>query len=142
MGIIQKSILMPFSPSEMYNIVNDVKSYPKFLPWCVGSEVLYQDKTSMRASISIEKGRFSYSLTTSNRLVPDRIIELDFAEGPFKYLRGKWQFEPADQGCSVSLELNFEAENKFLDFALSSASRPVAAKLMQSFEDRAYVICG
>jgi len=133
---------MPFGASDMYEIVNDVKSYSEFLPWCFDSEILYQDDTKMQATISIRKGGFSYSLTTSNLLIPGRSIVLDFSEGPFKYLQGEWRFIPTKGGSLVNLELDFEAENRILDIALRAASRRVTAKLMKSFEDRAYVLYG
>ncbi len=142
MARIQESLSMPFGASEMYEIVNDVKSYPEFLPWCFDSEILYQDDSKMRATISIRKGGFSYSLTTSNLLMPGRSIVLDFSEGPFKYLRGEWRFIPTEGGSSVNLELDFEAENRILDIALGAASGRVTAKLMKSFEDRAYALYG
>lgn len=139
---IAESASMPFGASQMYEIVNDVKSYSEFLPWCVHSEILYQDDNRMRATISIRKGGFSYSLTTSNVLMPGRSIALNFSDGPFKYLRGEWRFTPTNDGCLVNVELDFEAENRILGIALRAASRPATAKLMQSFKDRAYVLYG
>ena len=59
MSVLRESLSVPFKATEMYMIVNDVKAYPEFLPWCVGAEILHQDETSMRARISIRKGRFA-----------------------------------------------------------------------------------
>ena len=142
MSVVKESLSVPFKATEMYMIVNDVKAYPEFLPWCVGAEILHQDETSMRAKISIRKGRFAYSLTTFNQLFPCRVIELDFVEGPFKCFQGRWRFDSAEEGCLVQLDLDFEAKNRILDMALAAASRPVTARLMTAFRDRAYKVCG
>lgn len=37
---ISRTALVPFSAEQMYQLVNDVKSYPDFLPGCTGSRVL------------------------------------------------------------------------------------------------------
>jgi ribosome-associated toxin RatA of RatAB toxin-antitoxin module len=37
---ISRSALVPYSAEQMYELVNDVKSYPQFLPGCTGSRVL------------------------------------------------------------------------------------------------------
>ena len=34
---ISRSALVPFSATQMYQLVNDVSAYPAFLPGCVGS---------------------------------------------------------------------------------------------------------
>ena len=142
MARILETVSMPFEASEMFEVVNDVNSYPEFLPWCVSAEIISEDETSMKATIVISKGGFSYSLTTFNSLVPGRSISMDFSEGPFKFLKGEWRFIPIETGCQVKMELDFEAESKILDFALSAASGPVAAKLMYSFRKRAYAVWG
>ncbi|STR20927.1 oligoketide cyclase/lipid transport protein [Klebsiella oxytoca] len=36
---ISRTALVPFSAEQMYQLVNDVKSYPDFLPGCTGSRV-------------------------------------------------------------------------------------------------------
>ena len=142
MARVLESVLMPFEASKIYEIVNDVGSYSEFLPWCIGSKVIEEDDESMRASITIRKGGFSYSLTTNNRLVFGRSISLEFSEGPFKYLKGAWSFDTTESGCQVRLELDFEAENKLLDIALNAASKPVATTLMRSFRNRAFELLG
>ena len=37
MARINRSALVMFSAEQMYHLVNDVASYPQFLPGCVGS---------------------------------------------------------------------------------------------------------
>ena len=39
---VKKSVLLWYSPHEMYALVTDVEDYPKFLPWCERAEVLEQ----------------------------------------------------------------------------------------------------
>ncbi|PKM01470.1 MAG: ubiquinone-binding protein, partial [Gammaproteobacteria bacterium HGW-Gammaproteobacteria-6] len=37
---IQRSALLPYPAQALFDMVNDVASYPQFLPWCSATEVL------------------------------------------------------------------------------------------------------
>lgn len=37
---ISRTALVPYSVEQMYQLVNDVQSYPQFIPGCTGSRVL------------------------------------------------------------------------------------------------------
>ena len=37
---VRKSVLLWYSPREMYDLVTGVAAYPSFLPWCQSAEVL------------------------------------------------------------------------------------------------------
>jgi len=41
MAKIERSALMPYPARVMYDIVNDVRHYPEFLPWCGDSRIEY-----------------------------------------------------------------------------------------------------
>lgn len=40
MSQISRTALVPYSAEQMYQLVNDVQSYPQFLPGCTGSRIL------------------------------------------------------------------------------------------------------
>ena len=52
---ISRTALVPFSAEQMYQLVNDVKSYPDFLPGCTGSRVLELGPTQMTAAVDVSK---------------------------------------------------------------------------------------
>ena len=67
---INRSALVMFSAEQMYALVNDVASYPAFLPWCSSADVLEEDTSLMRASLEVSKGGVRQSFTTQNTLKP------------------------------------------------------------------------
>ena len=73
---IQRSALLPYSASALYNLINDVASYPQFLPWCSASEILEQREDCMRAALMIAKGHLSQRFVTKNTLVPNQSISM------------------------------------------------------------------
>jgi hypothetical protein len=53
MKTLHKSVLIWFSPQEMYDLVVGVEHYPKFLPWCDRAAVLGQTPDGMTAEVGI-----------------------------------------------------------------------------------------
>ena len=86
MKTVHKSVLIWFSAEEMFALVTDVASYPKFLPWCDKAAVLSETGTAMKAEIGIAFGGIHQTFTTLNEHVPgrevrmqhDKILILDF----------------------------------------------------------------
>ena len=50
---VNKSVLIWYSPEEMFALVADVARYPEFLPWCSHTQVLEQDEHSMTAEVGM-----------------------------------------------------------------------------------------
>ena len=138
MAVVKRRAFSPFTPKQMYTLVNDVASYPSFLPWCAGTVVLFHDGDVMRARLKVKKGRFDYAFTTENRLQSDRGIDIQLIEGPFTKLHGQWRFEAADGGCLVTLEFEFEFAGRILGAALTAAFKPIADSMVEAFRKRAY----
>lgn len=140
---IHKSAVVPYSADEMYALVNDIESYPVFLPWCSAAEVLNRGPRQLTASVSLEAGKIKQSFTTKNTMQPGRSIDMRLIKGPFKHLTGSWKFGPLNENsCTVSLDMNFEFKNKLLKLALSSTFNKIMKTLVESFTRRAEAIYG
>lgn len=90
---ISRTALVPFSAEQMYQLVNDVKSYPDFLPGCTGSRVLEFGPTQMTAAVDVSKAGISKTFTTRNTLTSNQSILMSTVDGPFKLIGG-WKFIP------------------------------------------------
>jgi ribosome-associated toxin RatA of RatAB toxin-antitoxin module len=135
---IARSALLPYSAEQMYQLVNDVAKYPEFLPWCGGSEVLSQSDYEMTASIKIAKAGIQQYFVTKNHLVPAQRIEMSLVDGPFKHLKGKWQFKVLDvDACKIQFEVEFEVSNPILNLAIGTVFEQIASTMVDSFCERA-----
>ena len=135
---ISKHALVPYSASQMYALVNDIKSYADFLPWCSRSDILEQTAQDIKASLNIAYGSMNKSFTTLNKLTPETKIEMQLVEGPFKQLNGEWVFtQLGEDGCKVSLELEFEFKSKLLSMTMGPVFSQIANTLVDSFSERA-----
>lgn len=143
MTTIRKSALVPYTAEQMYALVDDINAYSEFLPWCRTSEELSRTDEEVRASIEIAYSGLHKSFTTVNRLQHAKMIEMRLVEGPFKHLEGYWRFDGlGEEGCRVSLDLEFEFASKFLGMTVGPLFTQIANNLVDAFIKRAKQIHG
>ncbi len=140
---INRSALVMFSAEQMYALVNDVASYPAFLPWCSSAAVLEEDTALMRASLEVSKGGVRQSFTTQNTLKAHELISMRLEDGPFKKLKGDWQFIALrEDACKVVLDLEFELKQGVTKLAFGAVFNQAANTMVDAFCERARVIYG
>ena len=88
MESISRSALVPYTVQEMYSLVSDVDTYPRFLPWCSGAQTLRRDGDEVEARIDFSLSGVSKSFTTRNRHEGNRAIHMQLVSGPFSTLEG------------------------------------------------------
>lgn len=142
MAEIERSALLMYSAEEMFSLVNDIESYPEFLPWCQGAQVFEKADAELQGKIDIKKGPIELSFTTHNQMKAPEHIAMRLLQGHFKRLEGQWAFlHLADSACKVSLTLDYEWRPG-LDQALATWVSSAADKVLQSFSERAKVLYG
>ena len=143
MTIVSTSSKLKYSPSEMYDLVNDVTSYPNYIPMCSEVRLISSTPDKLRASITMSKGKIKLSFTTENTMQIGRSIQMRLVEGPFKKLNGLWLFDPlGDAGCSVTFRLEFEFANALLSMAFGGFFREVGASMVDAFSRQAFLKYG
>jgi ribosome-associated toxin RatA of RatAB toxin-antitoxin module len=143
MQAIQKTSILPYTPKQMFNLVNAVEDYPKFLHWCEASEILSQNEDEVIATLHLTTGGIKKSFTTRNLLKPYQMIEIQLINGPFKHLEGYWQFESLEEGkCLVQLDLRFEFLNHLFSMLIGPVFKQIATTLVDAFQKRADEIYG
>jgi len=135
---VSRSALVPFSARQMFSLVDDVESYPSFLPWCKHAEEHWRNDRSVEASIELQKGALSRRFTTRNSLNSPDSIDIALVAGPFRHLAGGWRFQDlGDAGSKVSLNLEFEFKSRMLDAALGPFFEEICSSLVDAFTRRA-----
>lgn len=146
MKTVQKSVLIWFSPAEMYALVVDIARYPEFLPWCDQAAVLEETDNGMTAKIGISMAGLSQSFTTRNTHVKDSQVKLSLVDGPFSNLDGEWNFLPvggdsgnalAERACKVELTLRYDFDNSLLAAMVGPAFEKIANSMVDAFVKRA-----
>ncbi|MBY6063275.1 ubiquinone-binding protein [Pseudidiomarina sediminum] len=143
MPSIERSALVPFSDEQMYALVNDIDSYPEFVPGCRAAQVIEQTETSKVARLDISKAGVGKSFTTRNTLEPPGRIGMELVDGPFRYLRGGWTFHRLDENaCKIVLQLEFEFANRLLGLAFGNIFNELQSRMVDAFVKRAESVYG
>ncbi len=139
--------LVSHTPQNMFALVADVEKYPEFLPLCealtVKSRKAREAKTLLVADMSIGYKAIRETFTSQVLLDPDALtIEVQYLNGPFKYLNNVWAFEPAANGCEVGFSIDYEFKSRMLGMVMGSMFDIAFRRFSAAFEERADKIYG
>lgn len=135
---VARSALVAHSAEQMFELVNDVRSYPAFVSGCVATQVLEEQPDLLVATLQLKQAGVGLSLTTRNRLEYPHAMYLTLEEGPLKQLAGSWEFIAlSGSACKVALTLEFELASSFASFAAGKLLASVANNLVDGFARRA-----
>lgn len=141
MAQVQKTVYVNHSASRMYALVDDVKKYPEFLPWCGGVDLIKQDELSTIATLHIAYHGLQQKFTTENHKTYPSAMEIKLKDGPFKHLEGIWRFIAlSDEACKVEFMLNYEFSNIFLEKIIAPVFSMIANTFVDGFVARADVV--
>jgi ribosome-associated toxin RatA of RatAB toxin-antitoxin module len=140
---VNRSALVPYTAREMFSLVDDIESYPEFVPWCNDATVESRTDDTVVATLELHKGPISKHFTTRNMRRGFEAIDMELVGGPFRHLSGGWRFrEIEEQGCRVSLELEFEFENRLVDLVFGTFFKEAGDSLVDAFTTRARDVFG
>jgi coenzyme Q-binding protein COQ10 len=136
------------APDRMFSLVADIEKYPQFLPLCTGLTVRSRKerdgRTLLVADMSVGYKAVRETFTTQVFLKPDeRIIDVKYIDGPFRYLENHWRFDPApDGGSEVHFFIDYEFKSRILGALMGSMFDRAFRMFSDAFEKRANKIYG
>ena len=137
MKSIQRSAIVGHSAADMYALVDDVASYPDFLPWCREASV-QAEGDAKRATLVAGLGGLRQSFTTLNRGRPGEAIDMQLVEGPFKRFEGAWRFTALSaQACRIDFSLRYQLAGGPLAKLLQPLFADMADTMVDAFTRRA-----
>jgi ribosome-associated toxin RatA of RatAB toxin-antitoxin module len=145
---VRRSVLLWYSPREMYALVTEVEQYPRFLPWCAQAEVLERRDDGITARLGLAYHGVRHAFTTRNLHVPDRMVTVTLVDGPFSLLDGTWEFHglgrpgSEEMACRVEFDLRYAFASGALETVVSPVFDRIANTLVDSFVRRAEEVYG
>jgi len=133
------------SPKQLFDLVADVENYPQFLPWCSAIRVNSREGNVITADMVVGFKFFRETFTTRvtmNRSAKPCRIDVEYLNGPFRYLNNHWIFESHAEGCAVDFFIDFEFRSKILQTAIGAVFNEAVKKMVTAFEKRANEIYG
>jgi ribosome-associated toxin RatA of RatAB toxin-antitoxin module len=135
---VKRSALVSQPPAKLFALINDIESYPQFLPWCTHTRVQSRSEREIVATLGVRKGALTGEFTTRNKLDTDRSIGMDLVSGPFRTLQGQWLLTPVDvAGCRVDLSMRFAFKSALTGMLFESLFAETIGSLVDAFVARA-----
>jgi len=135
------------SPARMFDLVADVENYPKFLPLCEDLKVRRKVQSgegveTLVADMAVGYKKIRESFTSRVTLDRPRMrIDVEYVNGPFRYMENRWTFKPAaDGGCDVEFFINYEFKSFTLGMLMGAMFDRAFRKFSEAFEERADAI--
>lgn len=141
MAEVRKTVLIEFSPEQMFELVDRCEDYAEFLPWCDGAEVHERNDIRTVATIHVNYHGIRTRFTTENsKHFPDE-MHIRLREGPFRHLEGDWFFIAlGESACKIEFRLHYEFEHRLLEKALGPVFNHIANTFVDSFVKRAGLV--
>lgn len=133
--------VLPFTPQQLYDLVSAVETYPEFLPWCVGARIKEKSETKILADLVIGYKLFRERFTSRVTLEPIQPrIDVEYMDGPFKYLNNHWIFLEHPDGCKIDFYVDFEFKSVLLQKTIGLLFNEAVHRMISAFEQRAHAL--
>jgi ribosome-associated toxin RatA of RatAB toxin-antitoxin module len=143
MTVVSRSALVSYSAAQMFDLVEGVEDYPRFLPWCSATEVSFRDPVVTRATIHINYRGIRQSFSTENHKSPPGRMSLRLLQGPFRKLDGEWRFTALNgNACRVDFSLGYEFSSPLLERLVGPVFAHIAGTMVDAFLKRADKVYG
>ena len=138
---VDRSALVEHPAGLMFQLVERVEDYPRFLPWCSGVDLLTREPGRTVATLHVLYHGIRQQFTTDNANRPGESIEIRLVSGPFKHLVGLWHFKPlGEEACKVSLHMEYQLSNALLAGVAGPVFGHIANTFVDAFVRRAHAI--
>jgi ribosome-associated toxin RatA of RatAB toxin-antitoxin module len=135
---VKRSALVNKPPAELFALINDIESYPQFLPWCTHARVVSRTPAEIVATLGVRQGALHGEFTTRNTLESDRRIHMQLVSGPFRTLEGEWRLTPLEpDGCRIELSMRFAFSQRLAVMLFEARFASTIGSLLDAFVARA-----
>ena len=131
--LIKKEAIVLKDRKTVFNIVNRVDLYKNFVPYCVESKIIFEENNEMEAKLNFNLKGLTTSFTTRNTIKENEFIDMKLVDGPFKKLDGRWEFKEVDNKTIIFLTVNYEAQNKIVEYTVTKSLEKITNYLVSAF---------
>lgn len=133
---------LPYTPEQLFDLVADVGRYQEFLPWVAATRVRANSETEMVADLVVGFRALKETFTSKVRKTRPGEIEIDYVEGPLKYLHNSWKFVPQGAGTEVDFCVDFAFRNRLFEALAGQMFERALRRMIGAFEERARALYG
>jgi coenzyme Q-binding protein COQ10 len=134
---------LPYTPDQLFDLVADVARYDEFLPWVVAVRVRSSSEAETVADLVVGFNAFKERFTSRVKKQRPHRIEVDYVEGPLKYLHNEWRFDAApDGGTNLCFAVDFAFKSRIFEALAGQMFDRALRRMTGAFETRAAALYG
>jgi len=134
---------LPYTQRELFELVARVDRYPEFLPWCTAARITRREDNVFHADLVVQFKVFRERFGSKVTLHPHALIDVEYIQGPFRYLNNHWRFIEADDGgCIIDFYVDFEFRSRVLQKLIGLLFNEAVSRMVGAFETRAHQLYG
>jgi coenzyme Q-binding protein COQ10 len=134
---------LPYTPDQLFELVADVEKYDEFLPWVSAVRVTSNSETEMVADLIVGFNAFKERFTSKVTKERPGHIRVEYVDGPLKYLKNEWRFEPAaGGGTDVHFSVDFAFKSRLFESLAGAMFDRALRRMTGAFEQRAAALYG
>ena len=134
---------LPFTPEQMFDLVADVERYQEFLPWVAAVRIRSDSETETVADLVVGFRALKETFTSKVHKRRPHEIEIDYVEGPLKYLHNTWKFRPDGEGGTLlDFCVDFAFRSRIFETIAGQMFDRALRRMIGAFEDRAHALYG
>ena len=134
--------VVPYTPSQVFDLVADIERYPEFLPWCKATRIRKRQGNLLVGDLIIGFRMVKERFTSHVTLKAPYRIDVEYTQGPLRYLNNHWVFETHPDGCLIDFYIDFEFHSKMLQKLIGLLFNEAVQRMVGAFEDRAHALYG
>jgi len=134
--------ILPYTPGQMFDLVADIERYPEFLPWCVACRITKTEGPVIWADLMVGFKVFRETFTSKVTLHAQDALDVEYINGPFRYLNNHWKFNPVNDGRHTEIDfyIDFEFRSRLLQAVATPIFNEAVRRMVGAFETRAEAI--
>ena len=129
--------ILTYTPEQLFDLVADVGRYQEFLPWVAATRVRLDTDQEMLADLVVGFKALKETFTSRVRKTRPAEIEIDYVEGPLKFLHNSWKFRPVPGGTEVDFCVDFAFKNRLFEALAGQMFDRALRRMISAFEARA-----
>lgn len=135
----QEKKILPYSRKQLFDLIVDIESYPKFLPWCVGSRITKTEGEDLIwADLMIGYKMFREKFSSKVILEHPHSITVEYQSGPMSHLRNYWRLQEMPGGhTEIDFFVDFEFKSKIFQSLSVIFLNEIIKRMVAAFEERA-----
>jgi coenzyme Q-binding protein COQ10 len=129
--------ILPYTPEQLFDLVADVGDYQEFLPWVAATRIRESSETAMVADLVVGFKALKETFTSKVHKRRPHEIEIDYVEGPLKFLHNSWKFRAVTGGTEVDFCVDFAFKNRIFEALAGQMFDRALRRMIGAFEERA-----